>query len=170
MSVPAAPSRDVHLVHWLLAHHLHYGLGGYGTGNALTLDAGNRVQMVVVTFRGGRCYPVRWESQASGYDARLHDATFMVQAAPATAIRRVFGAPEHVYRVGATRVLVWHKNLLTDVEPPPAMPGHGSAPPSGALSPSGAPPRLPTCSWCPAAIATDGPRPPLPNWRLVRRR
>ena len=142
MSAPAAPSRDVRLVHWLLAHHLHYGLGGYGTGNALTLDAGNRVHMVVVTFRGGRCYPVRWESQASGYDARVHDATFMVQAAPATAIRRVFGAPEHVYRVGATRVLVWHKNLLTYVEPPPALPGHGSAPPSGALPQSRAPPRL----------------------------
>jgi hypothetical protein len=66
----------------------------------------------------------------------------MVQAAPTTAIRRVFGAPEHVYRVGGTRVLVWHKNLLTDVEPPPAPPGRGSAPPSGALPQSGALPRL----------------------------
>lgn len=28
----------------------------------------------------------------------------------------------------------------------------------------------PMRSWCPAAIATDGPRPRLPNWRLVRRR
>ena len=28
----------------------------------------------------------------------------------------------------------------------------------------------PTRSWCPAAIATDGPRPRLRNWRLVRRR
>lgn len=119
MSAPAAPSRDVRLVHWLLAHHLHYGLGGYGTGNALTLDAGGRVHMVVVAFRGGGCYPVRWESQASGYDARLHDATFMVQAAAGTAIRQVFGAPAHVYLVGGSRVLVWHKNLLTDVQPPP---------------------------------------------------
>ncbi len=135
MSAPAAPSRDVRLVHWLLAHHLHYGLGGYGTGNAVTLDAGNRVQMAVVAFRRGRCYPVRWEAQASGYDARLHDATFMVQAAPGPAIRKVFGAPAHVYRVGGTRVLLWHKNLLTDVQPPSAQPGHRSAPPTGALQP-----------------------------------
>jgi hypothetical protein len=117
MSAPAVPARDVRLTHWLLAHHLYYGLGGYGTGNALSLDAGNRVHMVVVAFRGGRCYPVRWEAQASGYDARLHDATFMVQAAPGPAIRQVFGDPAHVYLVGRTRVLVWHKNLLTDVQP-----------------------------------------------------
>ena len=133
MSAPATPSRDVRLERWLLAHHLDYGLGGYGTGNALTLDAGNRVHMVVVAFRGGHCYPVRWEAQASGYDASLHDATFMVQAAPGAAIRKVFGTPAHVYLVGGTRVLVWHKNLLTDVQPPSAPPGHGSAPPSGAL-------------------------------------
>jgi hypothetical protein len=135
-SAPAAPSRDMRLAGWLLAHHLHYGPGGYGTGNALTLDAGNRVHMVVVAFRRGRCYPVRWEAQASGYDARLHDATFMVQAAPTPVIRKVFGAHAHVYRVGGTRVLVWHKNLLTDVQPPPPLPGHGSAPPSGALQAS----------------------------------
>jgi len=133
MSAPAAPSRDVRLVHWLLAHHLDYGLGGYGTGNALTLDARGRVHMVVVAFRDGRAYPVRWEAQASGYDARLHDATFMVQAAPGAAIRHVFGAPAHVYVVGRTRVLVWHKNLLTDVQPPSAHPSHGSVLPPGAL-------------------------------------
>jgi hypothetical protein len=133
MSVPAAPSRDVRLADWLVAHHLYYGLGGYGTGNALTLDARGRVQMVVVAFRHGRSYPVRWEAQASGYDARLHDATFMVQAAPGTAIRHVFGAPAHVYLVGGTRVLVWHKNLLTDVQSPSGPPGPGSKPPSGAL-------------------------------------
>jgi hypothetical protein len=53
-----------------------------------------------------------------------------VQAAPGTAIRDVFGAPAHVYLVGGTRVLLWHKNLLTDVQPPPAPPGYGSAPPA----------------------------------------
>jgi hypothetical protein len=128
MSAPAVQSRDVRLAHWLLAHHLQYGLGGYGTGNALSLNARNRVHMVVVAFRDGRFYPVRWEAQSSGYDARLHDATFMVPAAPASAIRMVFGAPAHVYRVGGTTVFVWHKNLLTDVQQPPPQPGHGSAP------------------------------------------
>ena len=80
-AVPATP-RDARLAHWLLAHHLDYGLGGYGTGNALTLYAGGQVHVLVVEFRQGRCYPLEWEAQASDYDARRHDATFMLQAAP----------------------------------------------------------------------------------------
>jgi len=126
MSAVSAPPRDARLAHWLLAHHLDYGLGAYGTGNALTLYAGDRVHVVVVVFRGGRCYPFEWEAQASDYDARLHDATFMLQAASAPTIRKVFGTPDRVYHVGATRVLVWHKNLLKEVQPPSSRPGHGS--------------------------------------------
>jgi hypothetical protein len=126
MSAVSAPPRDARLAHWLLAHHLDYGLGEYGTGNALTLYSGGRVHVVVVEFRRGGCYPLAWEAQASGYDARLHDATFMLQAAPAATIDRVFGTPDHVYRVGTTRVFVWHKNLLAEVRPESSLRGHGA--------------------------------------------
>jgi hypothetical protein len=127
MSAPSAPApRDARLARLLLVHHLDYGLGGYGTGNALTLYARDRVHVVVVVFRRGRCYPLQWEAQASGYDARLHYATFVVQAAPSAAIRKAFGAPDHVYHVGKTRVLVWHKNLLKEVQPPSSQPGPGT--------------------------------------------
>jgi hypothetical protein len=136
MSAPATPPSHTRLVRWLLAHHLDYGLGGYGTGNDTTLATGNRVHVVVVAFSGGRCYPLQWEAQASSYDARLHDATFIVQAAPAAVIRKVFGAPAHVYQVGVLKVLVWHKNLLTEVQPPSAQPGHG-APGRHSLLPGG---------------------------------
>jgi hypothetical protein len=134
MSAHPAPPRDVHLVRWLLAHHLDYGLGGYGTGNDTTLEAGNRVHVVVVVFSRGRCYPLQWEAQASGYDARLHDATFILQNAPTAAIRKVFGTPDSVYHVGTVRVLVWHKNLLKDVQPPSSRYG---APHYHALLPGG---------------------------------
>jgi hypothetical protein len=127
VSAPSAPPpRNARLAHWLLAHHLGYGLGGYGSGNATTLDTGNKVHVVVVVFDGGRCYPLQWEAQQSGYNARLHDATFVVQAWPAATIRRVFGTPDHVYRVGVTKVLVWHKNLLTEVQPASSPPGPGT--------------------------------------------
>jgi hypothetical protein len=126
MAAPSAPPpRDARLAAWLLDHHLDYGLGGYGTGNALTLYAGNQVHVVVVVFSHGRCYPLQWEAQASDYYVRRHDATFIVQAWPAAAIRRVFGTPDHVYQVGATKVLVWHKNLLEEVQPVSSRPGHG---------------------------------------------
>ena len=126
MTAPATPPSQTHLVRWLLAHHLDYGLGSYRTGNYTTLEAGARVHVAVVTFSDGRYYPLQWEAQASSYDARLHDATFIVQAAPSAAIAQVFGAPDHVYQVGPLKVLVWHKNLLKDVQPPSAPPGPGT--------------------------------------------
>jgi hypothetical protein len=113
---------QTHLVRWLQAHHLDYGLGAYRTGNYTTLLAGTRVHVVVVVFSHGRCYPLQWEAQASGYDARLHDAMFIVQAAPSAAIDQIFGPPDHVYQVGPLKVLVWHKNLLKDVQPPSTQP------------------------------------------------
>lgn len=126
MSAPAAPPSKARLAHWLLAHHLDYGLGGYGAGNTTTLATGNHVHVVVVVFHGGRCYPLRWEARAPDYDARLHDATFIVQAWPAATIRKVFGTPGYVYHVGVTTVLVWHKNLLKEVQPASQRPGHGT--------------------------------------------
>jgi hypothetical protein len=136
MSAHSAPPRNVRLVHWLLAHHLDYGLGGYGTGNATTLEAGNRVHVVVVVFSRGRCYPLQWEAQASGYDARLHNATFILQNAPTAVIRKVFGTPDHVYHIGMTTVLVWRKNLLKEVQPASSRPGPGT-PVHHALLPGG---------------------------------
>jgi hypothetical protein len=119
MSAPAAPSPDARLADWLLAHHLDYGLGPYWNGNITTVATGNQVHVVVVVFHGGRCYPLRLEAQASDYDPRRHDATFIVQTPAVGAILRVFGPPAHVYRVGVNKVLVWHKNLLKEVQPPP---------------------------------------------------
>jgi len=129
MSAPAMPARNARLVTWLAAHHLDYGLGAYGTGSSATLYSGGRVRILVIEFHGGHCYPHRWEAQASSYDPRLHDATFVVQAVPDATIRAVFGAPVHVYRIGATRILVWDKNLLADVQRPSlARPGAGILP------------------------------------------
>jgi hypothetical protein len=119
MSVPSAPPASERLGHWLLSHHLDYGLGGYGAGDTTTLDTGNRVHVLAVTFSRGHCYPLMWEAQASDYRAGLHDATFIVQTPAVATILKVFGHPDHVYQVGAFKVLVWHKNLLYQVQPIP---------------------------------------------------
>jgi hypothetical protein len=119
MSAPAVPSPNGRLADWLLAHHLRYGLGAYWDGNLTTVATGDQVHVVVVVFRGDRCYPLQLEAQASHYDPRLHDATFIVQTPAAGAILRVFGPPDRVYWVGVDKVLVWHKNLLKEVRPPP---------------------------------------------------
>ena len=137
MSAPSAPPSKARLANWLLAHHLDYGLGAYGSGNTTTLDTGTRVHVVVVVFRDGRCYPLAWEAQAAGYDARLHDATFIVQAISTAAIHSIFGAPDRVYHVGVMKVLVWHKNLLNEVQRVSSQPGHGT-PVHRGLLPGGA--------------------------------
>jgi len=49
-----------------------------------------------------------------------------VQSAPAAVIRKVFGTPSHVYHFGRSNVLVWHKNLLTEVQQAASGPGHGA--------------------------------------------
>jgi hypothetical protein len=118
-SVPSAPPNSARLGHWLLAHHLDYGLGAYWTASTTTLDTGNQVHVAAVVFHGGGCYPLQLEAQASDYDPRLHDATFIVEALPASAIIRIFGTPDRVYHVGVDRVFVWHKNLLKEVQPYP---------------------------------------------------
>jgi hypothetical protein len=100
---PATPPSQTHLVRWLLAHHLDYGLGSYRTGNYTTLEAGTRVHVAVVVFSDGRYYPLQWEAQASSYDARLHDATFIVQAAPSPASARSSAPPTTSTRSARSR-------------------------------------------------------------------
>jgi hypothetical protein len=64
--------------------------------------------------------PLAWESRASWYDHRLHDANFVVlakgrageHAIPYGAVLATFGKPARAYRAGDYLVLVWRKNLL----------------------------------------------------------
>jgi len=60
-----------------------------------------------------------WESAASWYNPRLHDANFAVLAGyPLSASglsdwRRMFGTPVQTYHVGDFTILRWDENLLT---------------------------------------------------------
>ncbi|HVB42638.1 MAG TPA: hypothetical protein VNF47_08035 [Streptosporangiaceae bacterium] len=108
---------------WLVAHHLKYGLAGYWYASSVTVDSGNRVQVRPVARTGPRTLALDpWESQASWYDGRLHDASFVIEprwpgkcftiGCLRRAPQALFGRPAAVYRVRDLLVLVWHKNLL----------------------------------------------------------
>ena len=65
-----------------------------------------------------------WESTEDWYDPRLHDASFIVQLIkpgrlpaflPMASVENTFGPPAKVYLAGPYRILVWHKNLLTEL-------------------------------------------------------
>ncbi len=125
ISQPPAPAQDQRLTSWLAARHLRTGLSGFWEANVVTLASGGQVRIRPVTVaRGGRVVAGRWESRTPWYDPRHSQATFVVlfRGVPGyqgfTSARQVlatFGPPARSYRVGAYRVLVWDKNLLTEL-------------------------------------------------------
>jgi hypothetical protein len=124
LTQPPVPAQNHQLTSWLAAHHLSSGLSGYWEANVVTLTSGDRVRVRQLTEAGRRLIPYEWNADAAWYDARSQTANFVVLAPGSSeypgftnteAVLLTFGRPVHVYRVGAYRVLVWHKNLLRDL-------------------------------------------------------
>jgi hypothetical protein len=119
---PTVPSSNQALATWLTEHHLTYGLASYWEAGSVTLDTHGQVQVSgVLVGRHGKLGAYYWEVKTTAYDWRLHDATFVVAAGPASvdpvrglgaAARRTFGPPDHVYHTHGYTILVWNRNLL----------------------------------------------------------
>ena len=126
------------LVDWLESHGLTYGLGGYWNASSVTLLSSNGVQVrTVKLFYGSHvpyAYPYPWEASTYWYDPTRHYANFIVEQNndPETVakLEKLFGKPaltHHLGGPGGIEVLVYHKNLLTQVRQfsqlkPPVMP------------------------------------------------
>jgi hypothetical protein len=112
--VPTAP-----LSAWLKAHGLTYGLAGYWTSSATTLNAGNGVQLRAVAMRGRQVIRYDWETNTSWFDASRHDATFLIidlaghSLSPSA--ESYFGKPAKIEHVAHWAILIYHKNLLRQV-------------------------------------------------------
>ena len=111
---------------WLTAHRLSYGLSGYWTGPAITLQDSNGVQIRVISITGGAARPYAWENDLLWYDPHRYYANFVVLQGndPGTvpAVERVFGRPALTHGIGAKEILVYHKNLLAEVRRPISKP------------------------------------------------
>jgi hypothetical protein len=128
VSQPGAPAQNQRLEAWLAARHLHTGLSGYWESNVVTLTSGNRVQIrQVVVTPGGRLAPSNIESDWAWYNPGRNSADFVVltRGVPGyagltskRAVLATFGPPAQTYRFGMFTVLVWHKNLLSELPPP----------------------------------------------------
>jgi hypothetical protein len=127
VSQPPAPAQNQSLESWLAARHLQAGLSGYWESNVVTLTSGNRVQIRQVAVTGGRLIPSNIESDWAWYDPARNSANFVVLTPgvpgyPGFTSRRAvlatFGPPAQTYHFGSYTVLVWHKNLLSDLPPP----------------------------------------------------
>jgi hypothetical protein len=124
ISQPPVAAQNQQLTSWLAARHLHTGLSGYWESNVVTLTSGDRVQIRLVKPSGGRLVPGHYESKADWYDPHRNTANFVVLSPgvpgyPGFSSERevlaTFGQPARTYHVGSYTILVWNRNLLTEL-------------------------------------------------------
>jgi hypothetical protein len=101
------------------------GMAVAGAAAVLLFVGYLRVSWTVAATSDGAAQTLLYQSSKAAYDARLHDAVFLVtgtpadgagyrpQDVPAAAVLATFGAPGRVYRYAGYTVSVWNVNLLT---------------------------------------------------------
>jgi hypothetical protein len=129
---PSIPAVTQNLADWLAANHLTYGLSSYGISNTTTLASGETVDVRPVSWEGNYVAGGPYEFNKSWYDPTLHYANFVVLINPPIPIdpialweiRVSFGKPVHTYYFSRYTIMVFNKNLLTDLVPslPPPPP------------------------------------------------
>ena len=121
---PPVAAQNQQLTSWLAARHLHTGLSGYWESNIVTLTSGDRVQIRLVKVSGGRLIPGTYESKADWYDPDRNTANFVVLSpgmagypgfTQERAVLATFGTPARTYHLGSYTILVWNRNLLTEL-------------------------------------------------------
>jgi hypothetical protein len=122
---PSVPAITQNLADWLAANHLTYGLSSYGIANTTTLASSETVNVRPVSWEGNYVAGGTEEFDKSWYDPTLHYANFVVLINPPVpidpiALRQVrvsFGKPQHIYHFSRYTIMVFNKNLLTDLVP-----------------------------------------------------
>ena len=119
-SVPAA---NEPLASWLLAHRLTDGLATYWQANSTTVDSHRQVVVsAVVQDRRDRLRPYHWETDDANFDPALHYANFVVADGPSAlpgmqrSAELTFGRPQRIYHADGYTIMVWDKNLLTELD------------------------------------------------------
>jgi hypothetical protein len=134
---PQIPAHDQSLADWLVAHNFKTGLSTYFESNITTLDSGDRVHLLGVSWGADKSVPRIYQSELSWYNPTLHYANFVVNTGadqpkaiiPSGDLLKAFGRPAKVYQYGPYTVMVWNKNLLADLGRP------GKKGPGNVLSP-----------------------------------
>jgi hypothetical protein len=129
MTRPQQPAEGQNLADWLVAHHLSYGLSGYGFGPSTTFASGGAVDLRQANWETDRVTagPEEWDT--SWYDPTKHYANFVVAPTSASSpnpfteaqVARIFGPPTHVYHYTSQFIIMtYNQNLLNQVGPAPA--------------------------------------------------
>jgi hypothetical protein len=129
LTVKPTPPVASSLARFLAARDLTNGLAGYWNADSTTLDSGGRVVIAPVRFRPGHglvAYP--WEIDTRLFESRASAANFLVATGPGTPAAvteaeavATFGRPRQRYDYQGYVIMVWRKNLLSQLgSPPPA--------------------------------------------------
>ena len=119
---PASPPAFARVASWLQAHHLRYGLGGYWESGIVTVQTGEQVK--VRALLKATLEPDLWLAKSAWYDPTTQQANFVVLSStpgfennwePRALVSKYFGRPAHVYNFGPYTVMVWDRNILSDV-------------------------------------------------------
>jgi hypothetical protein len=125
---PEQPAEGQNLAGWLVAHHLSYGLSGYGFGPSTTFASGGAADLRQANWLPDRVTagPEEWDT--SWYDPAKHYANFVVAPVSPSSpdpfteaqVIRIFGQPAHVYHYTSQFIIMtYDKNLLNEVGPAP---------------------------------------------------
>ena len=119
---PAAPPAFARVASWLQAHHLRYGLGGYWESSIVTVQTDGQVK--VRALLKATLAPDLWLAKPAWYDPAAQQANFVVLSStpgftnnwePRALISKYFGPPAETYNFGPYTVMVWDKNILSDL-------------------------------------------------------
>jgi hypothetical protein len=122
-TMPSAAQRTAPLAAWLEAHGLRYGIGWYWDASMVTVQSAGQVQVRAVSAVPQGIGAYDWETDAAWYDPSQHDATFVVTPLAhqqdwfTGAMYNHFGRPAATYREAGVLILVYRKNLLSQVLP-----------------------------------------------------
>jgi len=119
---PSVPPMNTRLAHFLAAHHLTSGIGGYWLSSAVTVGSDGAV--TIRSVRPGTLQPNLWEAKGSWYDPDANRANFLVTSStpgffnhwqPNRAAVAALGRPVRTYHTGPYTVYVYDKNLLAEL-------------------------------------------------------
>jgi hypothetical protein len=116
------------LTQFLADHDLTDGMASYWNADSTTLDSRGKIVMVAVRYhRGFGLAALPWEVETRLFDIADNDPNFLVATAPdgpssvtqAEAVA-IFGQPYRRYFYQGDTIMVWHKNLLSELPSAPA--------------------------------------------------
>lgn len=128
---PNAPQPAMALGAFLSQRRLTVGIGDYWSASIVTVESGGDVAVrPVIADDQGRIVRYGKQSASSWYSGVpfqffVFNAGAIFDATDASAARRTFGRPNHVYAVGSYRILTWPHPVSVSVEGSqgPGLPG-----------------------------------------------